>query len=292
MEIRQFFLTRNDCFKQGRKIAPDGIVVHSTGANNKKLCRYIQPDDGIIGKNTNSNDWNRPGGSKCVHAFIGADNNGNVRIYQTLPWDYKCWGCGTGSKGSCNKSYIQFEICEDGLTDREYFEKAFDTAVWLCRYLMQQYPAIKLQNVISHAEAHKRGYASGHTDCDHWLVRFGKNMDWFRNCIKEKIPEEQVWGKAEEKREEKVQQDEPQALGKPENPYPVPDYTLYRFRPDMNKDNVRWMQWALNRMNYGLEPDGKLGPATEAALKDAQKRLGLETDGRCGPATRAALSSI
>lgn len=265
MEIGQLFLTRNDCFKQGRKIVPDGIVVHSTGANNKKLSRYIQPDDGIIGKNINNNDWNRSGVSKCVHAFIGADSGGKVRIYQTLPWNYKCWGCGTGSKGSCNKSYIQFEICEDALTDREYFDESFDMAVRLCRYLMQQYPAIKLQNVISHAEAHKRGYASGHTDCDHWLARFGKNMNWFRDRIKEEMPE---------------------------NPYPVPDKTLYRFRPDMNKDNVRWMQWALNRMNYGLEPDGKFGPATEAALKGAQKRLGLETDGRCGPATRAALASI
>lgn len=224
----------------------------------------------MIGNNTYKNDWNRSGVSKCVHAFIGVDKNGEVRIYQTLPWNYKCWGCGTGSKGSYNNSYIQFEICEDALTDQAYFDKAFAAAVWLCQYLMQQYPAIKTENVVSHAEAHTRGYASGHADCDHWLKRFGKNMDWFRSRVK----------------------GEAQAAEKQSNPYPVPTYTLYRFRPAMKKEYVRWLQWALNRLGYGLELDGKFGPATLAALKDTQKRFGLEIDGRCGPATRAVLKRV
>ena len=50
---------------------PQGIVVHSTGANNPTLRRYIAPDDGIIGKNEFGNDWNRGGLDVCVHAFIG-----------------------------------------------------------------------------------------------------------------------------------------------------------------------------------------------------------------------------
>ena len=49
--IHQCFLTKNDCYRAGRTITPKGIVVHSTGANNPYLRRYVQPDDGILGKN-------------------------------------------------------------------------------------------------------------------------------------------------------------------------------------------------------------------------------------------------
>ena len=34
-------------------------MVHSTGANNPYLRRYVQPDDGELGKNRYDNDWNR-----------------------------------------------------------------------------------------------------------------------------------------------------------------------------------------------------------------------------------------
>lgn len=44
-------------------------MVHSTGANNPNLRRYVQPDDGVLGVNSNQNDWNRPGLEVCVHAF-------------------------------------------------------------------------------------------------------------------------------------------------------------------------------------------------------------------------------
>ena len=48
---------------------------------------------------------------------------------------------------------------------------------------MKNYPTIKLNNIISHKEACARGYASNHGDCDHWLAKFGKNMDWFRELV-------------------------------------------------------------------------------------------------------------
>lgn len=54
---------------------------------------------------------------------------------------------------------------------------------------MKNYPTIKPVNIISHHEAHLRGYASNHADCDHWLAKFGKNMDWFRELVS---PEKQV----------------------------------------------------------------------------------------------------
>lgn len=185
MEIEKIILTNNDCYKAGRKITPKGIVVHSTGANNKTLKRYIAPDDGVIGKNQFNNDWNRPGVQKCVHAFIGVDKNGVVKAYQTLPWDMRCWGCGSGKKGSYNNSHIQFEMCEDTLTDEKYFNEVMDVATSLCAFLVKQY-GIPISAIVSHNESYKLGYGSGHADCDHWLKKFGKNMDWFRNEVSKK----------------------------------------------------------------------------------------------------------
>lgn len=187
MEIKKILLTNNDCYKANARIAPCGIIVHSTGANNKTLKRYIAPNDGIIGQNRYNNHWNKSGVSKCVHAFIGADDTGKVRVYQTLPFDMRCWGCGKGKTGTYNDYYLQFEICEDGLKDEKYFNEVFSAAAELCAYWMQLYPNIKIDNVISHHEAYLRGKASNHGDCDHWLAKFGKNMDWFRNTVSAKM---------------------------------------------------------------------------------------------------------
>lgn len=188
MELKKCLLTNNDCYKKGQKITPKGIVVHSTGANNPTLKRYVQPDDGLLGYNKNNNHWNRSGLSVCVHSFIGKDKNGNVQVYQTLPFNFACWGVGKGSKGSYNynPAYIQFEICEDDLTNKDYFTKAFNLAIEFCAYLCKEYN-LSVDNVVSHQEAYKKGYGSNHSDCDHWLKKFGKDMNWFRSEVKAKL---------------------------------------------------------------------------------------------------------
>ena len=186
MEIKKCILIENDCYKRGRTMDPIGILMHSTGDNNPNLKRFVQPDDGILGKNVYNNDWNRSGVGKCVHAFIGKDKNGVVRQYQTLPWNYRSYGCGSGKKGSYNNGYIQFEICEDAKKDETYFNQVMKSAIELCKYLIKLYPSIKLENVISHREAHDRGYASNHGDPDYWMKAFGKDMDWFRAQVASK----------------------------------------------------------------------------------------------------------
>lgn len=60
ISIKQYYLKKNPCYIAGKKIKPRGIVVHSTGANNPYLKRYIGPDDGVIGKNQYNNHWNQP----------------------------------------------------------------------------------------------------------------------------------------------------------------------------------------------------------------------------------------
>jgi toxin secretion/phage lysis holin len=67
-------LTNNDCYKAGKTITPKGIMVHSTGANNPNLKRYVGPDDGLLGVNQYGNHWNTatPGGSRSASTLSSA----------------------------------------------------------------------------------------------------------------------------------------------------------------------------------------------------------------------------
>lgn len=183
MEIVQYYQTKNPCYKAGKKITPSGIVVHSTGANNPNLKRYVGPDDGILGENKNNNHWNNAGANKCVHAFIGKAADGSLKIYQTLPWNYRCWGVGSGKKGSYNATHIQFEICEDGLTNEAYYRGAFQLAKQLCAFLCEEY-GIDTSNIVGHYEAAEAGYGSNHADPRHWQKKHGGSMAQFRADVK------------------------------------------------------------------------------------------------------------
>lgn len=191
MEINQCMFTQNPRYKENRKMIPKGIMVHSTGANNPNLKRYVQPDDGLLGKNTGNNDWNRETQPLCVHAFIGKDKYGDVRIYQVLPWNIRTYHCGSGPNGSGNSTHISFEICEDDLKNAEYFEKIYNAAVYLCAYLCKLYE-LPASSVICHSEGYELGIASGHADVMHWFPRFGKNMDMFRRDVAEMMEEEEM----------------------------------------------------------------------------------------------------
>lgn len=189
MNLHKLIFTKNACYKAGRKIIPKGIMVHSTGANNPWLKRYIGPDDGLLGKNQYNNHWNqdKPDGRQvCVHGFIGKLADGTVATYQTLPWDHRGWHCGSGSKGSGNDTHISFEICEANLSDASYFSKVYNEAVELCAYLCKLY-GLTEKNIICHSEGHTRGIASNHGDVMHWFPKHGKNMDTFRAAVKAKL---------------------------------------------------------------------------------------------------------
>lgn len=182
MNLRKLILTENACYKAGRKITVKGIMVHSTGANNPWLKRYVGPDDGLLGVNRYNNHWNtyHPSGIEvCVHAFIGKLADGSIAAYQTLPWDHRGWHAG----GSANDTHIGFEICEDDLSDSDYFEKVYREAVELCAYLCKEY-GLTEKDIICHSEGHQLGIASNHGDVMHWFPRFGKDMDTFRAEVK------------------------------------------------------------------------------------------------------------
>ncbi len=191
MNLLNCILTDNDCYKQGETIVPKGVMVHSTGANNPTLRRYVQPAkndsdyDSLIskiGKNSNGNSWNRKGLAVCVHGFIGKLKDGTVATVQTLPWYHRGWHAGWGNKGTANDTHISFEICEDGLEDPDYFAAVYKEAVELTAMLCREFNLDPMADgvVICHSEGRKRGIASNHGDVMHWFPKHGKSMDTFR----------------------------------------------------------------------------------------------------------------
>ena len=154
------------------------------------MRRYLAPNDGLIGQNQYNNHWNQSGIQKCVHAFIGKLANGEVAIYQTLPWNMRGWHAG----GAANNTHISFEICEDGLNDANYFNQVYQKAVELTAYLCKMYNLNPLADgvVIGHYEGYQRGIASNHGDPAHWFSRFGKSMNTFRQDVYNKMNQSQV----------------------------------------------------------------------------------------------------
>lgn len=194
--------TQSTCYKSTSKMQPKGILWHSTGANNPNLKRYVQPSDNasdkdsllkIIGINENGNDWNHITRQAGMNAWIGKLANGDVTTIQTMPWNYKPWGCGSGAKGSCNNGWIQFEICEDGLADKDYFNKVYKEACELTAYLCLLYDinpkgtinvnGVKVPTILCHKDSCDLGFGSNHGDVMHWFPKFNKNMNTVRNDV-------------------------------------------------------------------------------------------------------------
>lgn len=288
MEIIQYYQTKNPCFISGRKIKPSGIVVHSTGANNPYIKRYVGPDDGILGVNQYGNHWNKASANKCVHAFIGKAADGSVKVYQTLPWDYRCWGVGSGKKGSYNATHIQFEICEDNQKDPAYYQEAFSLAQQLCEYLCNMY-GIREENIVGHYEAHNAGYGSNHADPKPWQKKHSGSMAKFRAAITAALsngknsPTDAVISVGKE------------TITQPTKPVETVQTTpatgsvvisMETQRKGSKGTQVKVLQWllAMNGYNVGTV-DGIFGSKTLAAVKAYQQAKGLTVDGVVGKNT-------
>lgn len=195
-------MTQSTCYRGTKTMDIKGILWHSTGANNPWLKRYVQPDDNAsdkaallekIGNNAYSNDWNHTKVQAGLNSWIGKLADGTVATVQTMPWDYRPWGCGSGNKGSCNTGWIQFKICEDGLTDADYFSKVYEEACELTAYLCKLYNinpkgsvsfnGVTVPTILCHADSYKLGLGSNHGDALHWFPKFGKSMETARNDV-------------------------------------------------------------------------------------------------------------
>lgn len=182
MNLHTVLATRNPCFRASVPLFPAGLMLHSTGADNPNLRRYVGPDDGLLGFNPNGNYMNNPGATTCVHGFIGKLADGSIATYQILPWDMRAWHCGRGKYGSANDTHIGIEICEDGLEDASYFKAVYREAVELFAYLCKKFNLDPLAPgvILCHSEGRDLGIASNHSDVMHWFPKHGKTMDDFR----------------------------------------------------------------------------------------------------------------
>ena len=194
--------TTSTCYKSTREMKVLGVLWHSTGANNPTLKRYVQPSDNavdkaemlkLLGRNLYKNDWNHTDHKVGLNAWIGKLADGTVASIQTMPWDYRPWGCGSSTKGSCNNGFIQFEICEDNLKDESYFNQIYKEACELTAYLCKMFDidphgtvvvdGVKCPTILCHQDSHKLGLGSNHSDINHWFPKYGKSMATARNDV-------------------------------------------------------------------------------------------------------------
>lgn len=183
MQIIESILTKNPCYKTGRKITVKGLMLHSVGC--------AQPSAQVFIRLWNSPTFN----NACVHGFI--DGNTGI-IYQTLPWNHRGWHAG----GGANNTHIGVEMCEpacikytggatftcsDLPTARMVAAKTYESAVELFAFLCKEYGLDPLADgvIISHAEGFKRGLASNHGDPEHlWKqLGMGYTMEGFRKAV-------------------------------------------------------------------------------------------------------------
>ena len=291
MEIIQAYQTKNRCYQNGKKNKPIGILVHSTGAVNRNLKRYVDAPD-RLGVNQYNNHWNNGETDKCMHAFIGYDKDQKVIVAQTLPYEYTCWGSGKGSKGSYNSTHLQFEICQGSNTDEAYYREAVKCAEEYCAYLCKL-KGWTADCIVSHQEAARAGYASNHSDPDSWMKHFGDDMDQFRARVAALLGESA--------------QVEPEVVPS-EDPTPEPDQApvqaeqpttggVKTVKIEMNVlskgskgEQVKTLQRLLTAMGYPCGAvDGSFGNNTLAGVKSFQKANNLEVDGYVGQHTWTAL---
>ena len=77
------------------------------------------------------------------------------------------------------------------------------------------------------------------------------------------------------------------------NPYPVPTRWLYWDSPMIRGDDVKYLQWGLNRLGFNCgDIDGIFGGNTHNALVSFQKAYGLDADGIFGPKSLSKMQSL
>lgn len=294
MEIFQCYQTKNRSYeKKKTAITPIGILVHSTGATNRTLKRWVDAPE-RLGKNLYGNHWNQTTANKSVHAFIGYDKDEKIIVANTLPYDRACWGAGKGSKGCANynpHAYLQFEICQGNNTDADYYWAVITIAEKYCAYLCQQF-GWTAANITSHAEAHKAGLASNHGDPISWMKHFGDSMDKFRERVAARLGGE-ISPAVEVSKSPTENTTKPaETIVGSASLVSVSEevYDMKTLRKGNAGTQVRVLQWLLNAAKYDCgTADGIFGSKTLAAVRAYQSDHDLKADGIVGEKTWKSL---
>ena len=182
MKLGTRYMTRNDCYKAGRKITPKGIMIHSTATPGVMAATWFSRWN----KSYQAGEINR---QVCVHAFVD-----DKEAWQYLPWDHRGWHAG----GTANNTHIGIEICEPGgfsysggsnmvgynvAKNETYFRKAWQNAVDLCVLLCKKY-GLTERDIICHSEGSRQGIASNHADVMHWFPKHGESTESFRTAVR------------------------------------------------------------------------------------------------------------
>lgn len=186
-EIEVSYTTKSDGWNNGF-IVPKGIVLHSTAWPGKD-ARYIR------------DYFDAPNRGASIHAAVD-----DRRAVQCLPWTKKAGHVGRGSRGTLNSTHIGVEMCEpSGLVYDSsgsiivryepapgYFQKVWKNAAALFAMLCRRFGLDPMGDgvILSHAEAHARGYGDNHADTAHWFRWEGVTMDDFRAAVRDMKGEE------------------------------------------------------------------------------------------------------
>lgn len=291
LTIYRLYFTESDCYNRAIKQTSKGIQVHDTGTNNPYLKRWVQPDDGRLGVNPNNNSHNKPGGNVCASAYIGKLQDDTVAVYQTLPWNYRCWLSGSiqreykdssGNtkiyKGNANNmGYVGFEICRDNMKNQEYFYEAVcNQSVLLTAYLCQLFgvtpdtvlyetPFGPAYAVMDHSNLYKVSCASNHDDIGEWLKVYGYTFNDYRNWVQDALNEGVEVTYIDAKEESPM-----------DNPI---------LRKGSYGSDVSYLQTLLQKTGSTISVDGSFGAKTEEAVKEFQRKHGLTVDGVVGKNT-------
>ncbi len=194
MQIIQWPITKNQAYIQNvnqsdsryvtfQQRGPQGAVLHSVGAAQPSAKAFAEY-------------FNNSGLEASVHAVLQPDGT----VYQLAPWNYRMWHVG----GSANDTHVGVEMTEPEcifydaqngyrLTVRDqakalaFVKRTYAVAVRLFADLCKQYSWDPLADgvILSHSEAHKRGWGSDHADPEHlWRATgSGYTMDTFRSDV-------------------------------------------------------------------------------------------------------------
>ena len=185
MKLIKQIAEENPCYRAGRTIVPQGLMLHSVGCP--------QPSAKVF-----ADGWNRPDAAVCVHAVLQADGT----VYQLLPWHWRAWHGG----GSSNNTHIGVEmtepdcirytggasfVCSDTAAARKQVQGTYETAVALFAELCGRYQLDPMRAICSHAEGYQKGIASNHGDPEHlWKqLALPYTMDSFRAAVRAKLTE-------------------------------------------------------------------------------------------------------
>lgn len=186
LNIINYPLKNNRCFRQNVKREPIGIQVHTIGCaqgTGKALA----------------DSWNNSSISAFVTYIVDADEAG--RVYKCGDESIYTWADG----GFGNRNLITMEICESDfmrytgganyvVTNEERFRadvlRGYDTAVLLCADICKRHkwnPMSKLSSglylISSHDEGRRAGLSTAHVDPTHLWPKLGLSMDSFRQAV-------------------------------------------------------------------------------------------------------------